>query len=126
MTSVSNNVHIDKLDNIVNKYNNTYYNTIKMKPIDVKFNTCTDFGIENNDKNPKFEVDNHVRISKYKNILVKGYTPNWSKEVFIIKRVKNTVPWILLLVILMVKNLLKRFIRKNCKKKKKKFKRIES
>ena len=93
MTSISKNVYIDKLDDIVNEYNNTYHRTIKMKPIDVKDNTYIDFKKEVNDKDPKFKVGDHVRISKYKNIFAKGYTPNWSEEVFVIKKVKNTVPW---------------------------------
>ena len=57
-----------------------------MKPADVKDNTYIDFKIETNDKDPKFKVGNHVRISKYKNIFAKGYTPNWSEEVFVIKK----------------------------------------
>ena len=93
MTSVSKNVYINKLDDIVNEYNNTYHRTIKMKPVDVKDNTYIDFKKEVNDKDPKFKVGDHVRISKYKNIFAKGYTPNWSEEVFVIKKVKNTVPW---------------------------------
>ena len=93
MTSISKNVYIDKLINIVDEYNNTYQRTIKMKPVDVKDNTCIDFEKEVNDRDPKFKVDDHVRISKYKNIFAKGYTPNWSEEVFVIKKVKNTVPW---------------------------------
>ena len=56
-------------------------------------NTYIDFKKEVNDKDPKFKVGDHVRISKYKNIFAKGYTPNWSEEVFVIKKVKNTVPW---------------------------------
>ena len=92
MTSISKNVYIDKLDDIVNEYNNTY-RTIKMKPVDVKDNTYIDFKKEVNDKDPKFKVGDHVRISKYKNIFAKGYTPNWSEEVFVIKKVKNRVPW---------------------------------
>ena len=64
-----------------------------MKPIDVKDNTYIDFGKEVNDNDPKFKVDDHVRILKYKNIFAKGYTPNWSEEVFVIKKIKNTVPW---------------------------------
>ena len=94
MTSVSKNVYIDKLDDIVNEYNNTYHRTIKMKPVDVKDNTYIDFKKEVNDRDPKFKVGDHVRISKYKNIIAKGYTPNWSEEIFVIKKVKNTVPWI--------------------------------
>ena len=64
-----------------------------MKPIDVKDNTYINFGKEVNDNDPKFKVGDHVRISKYKNIFSKGYTPNWSEEVFVIKKNKNTVPW---------------------------------
>ena len=65
-----------------------------MKSIDVKDNTYIDFGKEVNDKDPKFQVGDHVRISKYKNIFTKSYTPNWSEEVFEISEIKNTVPWI--------------------------------
>ena len=93
MTSISKNVYIDKLNDIVNEYNNTYHTTIKMKPIDVKDNTYINIDKEVNNKVPKFKVGDRVRISKYKNIFAKGYTPNWSEEVFVIKKVKNTVPW---------------------------------
>ena len=93
MTSISKNVYIDKLDDIVNKYSNTYHTAIKMKPTDVKDNTYINIDKEVNDEDPKFKVGDHVRISKYKNILAKGYTPNWSEEVFVIKEIKNTVPW---------------------------------
>ena len=86
-------MYIDKLNDIVNEYNNTYHRTIKMKPVDVKCNAYIDFGKEVHDKDPNFKVDDHVRISKYKNSFAKGYTPNWSKEVFVIKKVENTVPW---------------------------------
>ena len=79
MTSISKNVYVDKLDDIVKKYNNTYYESIKMKPVDVKDNTYIGFKKEVNDKNPKFKVGDHVRISKYKNIFAKGYMPNWSE-----------------------------------------------
>ena len=92
MTSISKTVYIDKLDDIVNKYDNTY-STIKMKPVDVKSNTYIDFSKEVNDKNPKSKIVDNVRISKYKNVFTKGYNPNWSEEVFVIKKVKNTVPW---------------------------------
>ena len=93
MTSVSKNVYIDKLDDIVNEYNNTKHRRTKMKPIDVKDNTYIDFGKEVNDNDPKFKVGDHVRISKYKNIFSRRYTPNWSEEVFVIKKIKNTVLW---------------------------------
>ena len=93
MTSISKNAYINKLDDIVNEYNNRYHTTIKIKPIDVKDNTYINTSKKNNYKNPKFKVGDRVRISKYKNIFAKSYTPNWSEEVFVIKKVKNTVPW---------------------------------
>ena len=65
-------MYIDKLDDIVNKYNNTYHSTIEMKPVNLKSSIYLDFGIENNDKDPKFKVGDYVRISKYKNIFGKG------------------------------------------------------
>ena len=92
MTAISKNVYFDKLDDIVNEYNNTY-RTIKMKPVDVKDNTYIDFEKEVNDKDPKFKVGDYIRISKYKNIFAKGYMANWSEDVFIINKIKNTVPW---------------------------------
>ena len=64
-----------------------------MKPIDVNDNTYIDFENEVNDKDPTLEVGDNVRISKCKNIFTKGYTPNWSEEVFVISEIKNTVPW---------------------------------
>ena len=103
MTSVSKNVYIDKLDDIVNKYSNTYHGTIKMKPLDVKDNAYIDSGKEVNDKDPKLQVGDHVRISKYKNILVKEYTQNWSEEVFVIKKLKILFYGHMLLMISIVK-----------------------
>ena len=93
MTSISKNVYIQILDDTVNKYNNTYHITIKMKPVDVKSSTYIDSSKEVNDKDPKCKISDIVRISKYKNIFAKDYAPNWSEEVFVIKKVKNTVPW---------------------------------
>ena len=81
-------MYIDKLDDIVNEYNNTYHRTIKMKPIDVKDNKYINIDKEVNDKDPRSKIGDHVRISKYKNIFAKGYNPNWSEEVFVIKEVK--------------------------------------
>ena len=86
-------MYIDKLEDIVNEYNNTYPRTIKMKPADVKDNAYIDFSEEVNDKDSKFKVGDHVKISKYKNICAKGYIPNWSKDIFVTKEVKNIVPW---------------------------------
>ena len=93
MTLVSKNVYIDKLDDMMDEYNNTYHRTIKMKPVDVKDNTYIDFKKEVKDKDPKFKVNDHVRISKYKTIFAKGYTSNWSEEVFVVSKIKSTVPW---------------------------------
>ena len=93
MTSISKNVCIDKLDDIVDEYNNTYHRTVKMKPVDVKSGDHIEYNVNSNDEDPKLQDGDHVRISKYKNIFVKGYIPNWSEEVFVIKEVKNTVPW---------------------------------
>ena len=94
MTSVSKNVYIDKLDDMVNEYNNTYHRTIKMRPVDVKDNAYIDsIDLHANDKDPKVKVGDHVRISKYENTFAKRCTSNWSEEVFAIKKVKNTVPW---------------------------------
>ena len=92
MTSISKDLYIDKLDGIVNKCNNTY-SAIKMKPVDVISNTCFDSSEEVNDKDPKCKIGDIVRISKLKNIFAKGYFPTWSEEVFMIKKVKKTVPW---------------------------------
>ena len=92
MTSISKNVSIDKLDGIVNKYNNTYHKTIKMKPIGIKQSTYFESSKKTNYQEPKFKTGDIVRILKYKNIFAKGYVPNWSEEVFMIKKVKNTVP----------------------------------
>ena len=64
-----------------------------MKPVNVEHNTYIDFEKEVNDKDPKFKVGDYVRISKYKNIFAKGYMPNWSEEVFVISKIKNTVLW---------------------------------
>ena len=85
-------MYIDKLDDIVKEYINTYHTSIKMKPVDVKNNAYIDFKKEINNKDPKFKVGDHVRISKYKNIFAKGYMTNWSEEIFAIKKIKNTVP----------------------------------
>ena len=93
MTSVSKNVYIDNLDDMVNECNNTYDRTIKMRPIDANKNTYINIAKEINDKDRKFKVGDHVRISKYKNIFAKSYTSNWSEEVFVIKEIKNTVAY---------------------------------
>ena len=93
MNSISRNMYIDKLVDIVNEYNDAYHRTIKMKPIDVKDNTYINIDKEVNNRNSKFKVGDHVSISKYKNIFAKRYTRNWFEEIFVIKEIKNTVPW---------------------------------
>ena len=79
------------LDDVVNKYNNTKHSTIKMKPMDVRDNKRVDID-EHNEKGSRFKVGDRVRISKFKNIFAKGYTPNWSKEIFIVDKINDTVP----------------------------------
>ena len=81
-----------KLDDLVIECNNVY-NAIKMKPAGVKARMHIDFNVENNEKDLKFEAGDHVKIWKCKNILGKAYLPNYSEEVFVIKKVKNTVLW---------------------------------
>ena len=76
MTAVSKNVYIDKLNDIVNEDNNTYHRKIKMKLANVKNNTYVDLGKEVLDKDPKLKIGDHVKISQYKIIFTKGYTPN--------------------------------------------------
>ena len=77
MTAISKKNYFDVLDDIVNKYNNTVHKTIKMKPIDVTDDSYAEYNENFNKKDPKFKVGDNVRISKYKNIFAKGYTPNW-------------------------------------------------
>ena len=64
-----------------------------MNPVDVTFDPYAEYKEDSNEKDSKCKVGNHVRISKYKNIFAKGYTPNRSEEVFVISKIKNTVPW---------------------------------
>ena len=86
-------MYTNKLDDIVNKYNNTYHSTNKMKPSDVESNTYINSSKEVNDKNPKFKIGDKVRISKYKKkFFAKGYVPTWSEVLFVIKKIINTVP----------------------------------
>ena len=91
MTAISKNVYFDVLDDIVNKYNNTVHRTIKMKPIDVTSDSYAEYNEDSNVTKPKFKGGDHVRISKYKNIFAKGYTQNWSEEVSVVSKIKNTV-----------------------------------
>ena len=92
MTVTNKNVYYDVLDDIVDKYNSTKHSTIEMKPVDVKNNKRV-YIDEHNEKSTRFNVGDRVRISKFKNIFAKGYTPNWSTEIFIINKINNTVPY---------------------------------
>ena len=85
-------LYYDVLDEAVNEYNNTKHSTIKIKPIDVKNNKRV-YIDEHNEKDSRFKVGDRVRISKFKNIFAKGYTPNWSTEIFIVDKVNDTVPY---------------------------------
>ena len=87
MTSISKNMYINKLDDIVNNHNNTYHSTSKIKPVHVNSSKNINFNNENNKKDSKFKIGDHVRISKYKNIFAKDCVPNWSEEVFVTKKV---------------------------------------
>ena len=100
MTATGKNVYYDVLDDVVNKYNNTKYSTIKMKPINVKDTTKSSslernnkrvYADEHNKKDSRFKLGDRVRISKFKNIFAKGHTPNWSKEIFIVDKINDTV-----------------------------------
>ena len=115
-------MHIDKLDDVFNKYNNTYQSTIKMKPVSVKSSTYSDSSKEINDKNPKFKIGDNVRLSKYIYFFAKGYNTNLSEKVFGIEKVKNMLHICehMLLMILMEKKLFERFTKTNCRKANKK------
>ena len=93
MKATGKNVYYDVLDDAVNKYNNTQHNTIKIKPKEVEDNKRV-YIDEHNEKDSRFKVGDRVRISKFKNIFAKGYTPNWSKEIFIVDKINDTVPYI--------------------------------
>ena len=119
MTSISKNAYINKLDDIVNKYNNTYHNIIKMKPVDIKSNTYIDSNKDIDDKNHKFKIGDIVRIWKFKNIFAKGYTLIGLKKSLWLKKLKTLFRGHMLLLILKEKKLLGRFTKTNCKTKSK-------
>ena len=96
-----------------------------MKPIDVTDDSFAEYNEESNKRNPKFKVGDHVRISKYKNIFAKGYVPNWSEEVFIVNKIKNTVPWTYTISDLNDEQIIGRFYEKNLQKTNQKEFRIE-
>ena len=93
MTAISKNIYFDVLGDILHKYNIKVHRTIRIKPIDITDDSYAEYNKNFNEKDPKFKVSNHVRISKYKNSFAKGYAPHWSEEVFVVSGIKNTVPW---------------------------------
>ena len=93
MPTIGKNVYFNFLDEFVKVYNNSIHSSIKVKPKDVTDDSFVEYSEETNKKSPKFKVGDNVRISKYKNNFAKGYTPNWSEEVFVVNKVQNTVPW---------------------------------
>ena len=124
MTAISKNVYFDVLNGNVDKYNNAYHKTIKVKPIDDKNDYFTEYNEESNEKDPKFKVNDHVRISKYKNIFANGYTPNWKEEIFVVKKI-NTVPWTYVISDLNGEEIVGRFYEKELQKTNEKEFRIE-
>ena len=93
MTAVSKNVYFDVLDDIVNKYNSTVDRSIKMKPIGVTSDSYAEYNEDSNVSKPKFKVGDHVRIWKYKKVFAEGCNQNWTEEVFVVIKIKNTVLW---------------------------------
>ena len=93
MTAIQENNSFDVFDDIFDKYNNTVHKTIKMKSIEVTNDYYAEYSKISGKKNPKFKVGDNLRISKYKNISAKGYTPNWPEEPFFINKIKSTFPW---------------------------------
>ena len=116
MTAISKKVNFDVLGDIVNKCNNPVHRTIKIKLIDVTGNSYAEYDEDLNKQDPKFKVADHVRISQYKNIFAKGYTANWSAEVFIVSKIKNTVPWTYVVSDLNGEEITARFLRKRIAK----------
>ena len=125
MTAISKNVYYDVLDDIVDEYNNTYHKTIKMKPTDAGDDSFAEYNEESKEKDPKFKVNDHARISKYNNIFPKGYVPNWSEEIFAEEKIKNTVPWTHVISDLNGEEIVERFYEKELQKTNQKEFRIE-
>ena len=117
-------MYIDKLEDIVNKCNNAYHISIKMKSV-VKLSKDIDFWKENNKKGPKFKVDDNVRISKYKKVFAKDYIANWSEEMFMIKIEQKSVPWTYVISDLNGKEIAGTFYEKELQKTNQKESRVE-
>ena len=116
MTAVSKNVYFYVLYDIVNKYNNAVHKTIKIKQVELASHSYAKYKEDSNVTKPKFKVGDHDRISKYKNIFAKGYTQIWSKNFFIISKIKNTLPWTYVIGDLNVEPITESFYEKESKK----------
>ena len=116
VAAISKIVYFDVLDDIVNKCNNTVHRTIIMKPIDVTSHSYAEYNEDSNEKTPKFKAGHRVRISKYENIFDKARTKNWSEGVFIISKIRNTVPWTYVISDLNGENIAKSFYQKELQK----------
>ena len=92
-TANDSKTYLSYLNKMIDQYNNTYHHSINKKPINADYSALTEPN-ETNSKVPKFKVNDEVRIAKYKNIFIKGYTENWSREIFIIDSVLKTNPWV--------------------------------
>ena len=106
----------DNSTDIVHEYKNAYHRTLERKSTDVKGSIYFDFGSENNEKIPKFEVGENVRISKYKETFAKGYTPNCWKEDFVIKEVKDALQWTYAIEDSRRQIIFETFSKKNCRR----------
>ena len=91
MTAISNNVYFGLLDNVVNKCNNIVHKTIKLKPIEITSDSYAEYNEDSNEKDPKIKVGDPARISKYKHLFGRGHTQNFSEEVFVVSKTKDTV-----------------------------------
>ena len=125
MTDISKNVYLDVLDDIVDKYNNTIHRTVNMKPIDVTDDSYSEYDEDFNKKDPEFKDGDSIRISKYKNIFAKGYTPSWSEEVFVVSKIKYKVPWTYVVNDLNGEEIIGTFYKKELQKTNQKERRIE-
>ena len=98
MRAVSKNVYFDVLYDIVNKYNNTVHKTIKMKPIDITNDSYAEYNENPNKKDPKFKLVSMLEFQNIKTFLLRYILPNWSEEMFVISKIKNTVLWTYLMI----------------------------
>ena len=116
MTAISKSVYLNVLDDIVNKYNNADHRTIKIKPIDVTSDSYAKYDKDSYVTKPKLKFGDNVRISKYRNIFAKGYTENWSEEVFVVSKIKSAVPWAYVISDLNGEPIAGSFMKENCQK----------